>query len=188
MKRIAIFASGSGTNAENITRYFAESKEVEVGSVLSNNENAGVHNRMKSVGIDTVIFSKNDWRDAMPIVAYLKENNIDLIVLAGFMSMINKPIIDAYADKIINIHPSLLPKFGGKGMWGMNVHKAVIESGDTESGITIHYVTEEIDGGSIILQAKCEVLPSDTPESLATKIHQLEYNYFPQVIKKLLIP
>ncbi|MEF9924180.1 MAG: phosphoribosylglycinamide formyltransferase [Muribaculaceae bacterium] len=187
MYKIAIFASGSGTNAENIARYFANDTKIKVSCILSNNENAGVHTRMKNIGITSITFTKDEWNEATHIVDYLKTKEIDLIVLAGFMSMINKYITSAYAGRIINIHPSLLPKFGGKGMWGMNVHKAVINAHETESGITIHHVNNIIDGGSIILQAKCPVLPTDTPEELATRIHALEYRHYPLAITNLLI-
>lgn len=186
MKNIAIFASGNGTNAENIARYFKDDFHVNIKTVLTNNENAAVVKRMESLDIPAVYFSKDVWASGDEIVSYLIKENIDLIVLAGFMSLIVKPIIDAYNNRIVNIHPSLLPKFGGKGMYGINVHKAVLNADEKESGITIHYVTEEMDKGSIIFQAACKILPGDTPESLAERIHQLEYIHYPQVIKKIL--
>ena len=186
MINIAIFASGNGSNAENIAGYFKDDSRVNIKTVLTNNENATVIKRMKSLDIPTVYFPKDTWTKGEKIVNYLKEEKIDLIVLAGFMNLIVKPIIDAYGNRIINIHPSLLPKFGGKGMYGMNVHKAVINANEPESGITIHHVTEEMDNGNIIFQARCDVLPDDTPELLAERIHNLEYIYYPQIIKKIL--
>lgn len=186
MKNIAIFASGNGSNAENIVRYFKGDSHVNIKAVFTNNENATVIKRMESLDIPTIYFPKDAWANGEMIVNYLKKENIDLIVLAGFMSLIVKPVIDAYDNRIINIHPSLLPKFGGKGMYGMNVHKAVINANEQESGITIHYVTEEMDNGNIIFQTTCDVLPEDTPESLAERIHSLEYIYYPQIIRNIL--
>ncbi|MBQ4344889.1 MAG: phosphoribosylglycinamide formyltransferase [Muribaculaceae bacterium] len=186
MKRIAIFASGDGSNAEAIARYFASSDKICVKCVLSNRQNARVHDRMSAIGISSITFSKASWQSATEIVEYLDQEQIDLIVLAGFMSKIEPPIISAYNGRIINIHPSLLPRHGGPGMWGRHVHEAVISSGDSQSGITIHYVTEEIDGGEIIFQASCDVASDDTPETLAEKIHELEHRYFPKVIEHLL--
>lgn len=186
MKRIAIFASGDGSNAEAIARYFASSDKISVKSVLSNRQNARVHNRMSAIGISSITFPKETWQSATEIVEYLDQEQIDLIVLAGFMSKIETPIISAYSGRIINIHPSLLPRHGGPGMWGRHVHEAVISCGDSQSGITIHYVTEEIDGGEIIFQASCDVASDDTPETLAEKIHELEHRHFPKVIEQLL--
>lgn len=186
MKNIAIFASGNGSNAENIATYFKSDSRVNIKTVLTNNENATVIKRMEPLGIPTIYFSKPTWSNGEKIVNYLREEKIDLIVLAGFMNLIVKPIIEAYDNRIINIHPSLLPKFGGKGMYGMNVHKAVINAGEHKSGITIHYVTEEMDNGNIIFQTECDVLPEDTPEVLAERIHSLEYIYYPRVINKIL--
>lgn len=186
MKRIAIFASGSGTNAEAIARHFKGNNDIQVTCVLSNRANAGVHERMKAFDIPTHTFSKEIWSDAHPIVDMLKEQQIDLIVLAGFMRKIETPLTSAYAGRIINIHPSLLPRHGGPGMYGHHVHEAVLAAGDKESGITIHYVDDMIDGGEIIFQAQCEVLSNDTPDSLAERIHVLEHRHFPQVIENLM--
>lgn len=186
MKRIAIFASGSGTNAEAIARYFEGNTEIEVTCVLSNRANAGVHQRMQALGIPTYTYAKEVWSEAHPIVEVLQKHNIDLVVLAGFMRKIEQPLTTAYAGRIVNIHPSLLPLHGGPGMYGHHVHEAVLADGDTESGITIHYVDEQIDGGEIIFQAKCEVLPDDTPDTLANRIHVLEHRHFPQVIEGVL--
>lgn len=186
MKRIAIFASGSGTNAEAIARHLVGNHDIEVACVLSNRANAGVHERMKAFGIPTYTLPKEVWNEAQPIVEMLQKEHIDLIVLAGFMRKIETPLTTAYAGRIINIHPSLLPRHGGPGMYGHHVHEAVLAAGDTESGITIHYVDEQIDGGEIIFQARCEVRPDDTPDSLANRIHVLEHRHFPETIVKLL--
>lgn len=187
MHNIAIFASGNGTNAENIARYFADSESIKVKCVLSNNDKAHVHQRMKPFGVPTITFGKDIWKEANGIAEYLKSEGIELIVLAGFLAFVNKPLLDAFKNRIINLHPSLLPKFGGKGMYGIKVHEAVIEAKETESGITIHYVTDEIDGGKIICQKKCAVYPSDTAESLAKRISELEYRWLPKAIETLFI-
>lgn len=186
MKNVAIFASGSGTNAENITRYFSKSETIKVVVVLSNNRNVGVHDRVNRLGIPSFVFSRDEFVDGKAILAKLAEYKIDLIVLAGFMSKISDPLLKAYPDKIINIHPALLPKFGGKGMYGMHVHEAVVAAGEMETGITVHYINEQYDEGAVIFQAKCPILPSDTPEEVAKKVHALEYAYYPQVIEDLL--
>ena len=186
MKNVAIFASGSGTNAENIARYFSKSETVKVAVVLSNNKNVGVHARVNNWGIPSFVFSRDEFVEGTPILAKLAEYQIDLIVLAGVMNKISDALLTAYPGKIINIHPALLPKHGGKGMYGMHVHEAVVAAGEKESGITIHYINENYDEGDIIFQAKCEVLPADTPEEVATKVHALEYAHYPHVIDDLL--
>ena len=186
MKNVAIFASGSGTNAENIARYFSKSETVKVAVVLSNNKNVGVHARVNYLGIPSFVFSRDEFVEGTPILAKLAEYQIDLIVLAGFMNKISDALLTAYPGKIINIHPALLPKHGGKGMYGMHVHEAVVAAGEIESGITIHYINEYYDEGDNIFQAKCEVLPADTPEEVATKVHALEYAHYPHVIDDLL--
>lgn len=183
--RIAIFASGSGSNAENIIRYFSNHPNFVFPVILSNNEKAFVHERAKKLKIPSVTFSKEDFLKGDKILNFLQEQKIDAIVLAGFLLQVPSLVIDAYPQKIINIHPALLPKFGGKGMYGMRVHEAVKEAGETETGITIHYVNNEYDAGEIIFQAKCPVLPKDTPETIAKKVHELEYQYFPRVIEKI---
>lgn len=187
MKRIAIFASGEGSNAEAIVKYFSSHKEMEVVVLLSNRSMAKVHQRMELLGVPSITFDKQQWNEATEIVDFLRAKKIDLIVLAGFLSIIQPPIIDAYYGKIVNIHPSLLPKYGGAGMWGMNVHNAVIANKEKKSGITIHYVNEKVDGGAIIAQYECDVLPNETPDSLASKVHRLEYKYYPMEIEKLLM-
>lgn len=186
MKNIAIFASGDGSNAEAIAKHFITNKVARVKIVLSNREKAGVHERIKTLGIPSLTFSKDEWKDCTAILSLLQENDIDLIVLAGFLCMIESPLIKAYKGRIINIHPSLLPKYGGAGMWGLHVHNAVIAAREKESGITIHYVTEEVDGGEIIYQVSCPVKPDDTAETLASRIHVLEHTHYPSVIEKIL--
>ncbi|WP_029904823.1 phosphoribosylglycinamide formyltransferase [Prevotella sp. 10(H)] len=186
MTRIAIFASGSGTNAENIIRYFQNSKSASVVLVVSNKEDAYVHHRAKDLGVESVTFSKSDFCNTDKVPEYLLQKGIDFIVLAGFLLKVPANLLHVYPDKIINIHPALLPKHGGKGMYGDNVHKAVIDAKDSESGITIHYVNENYDEGAVIFQAKCPVLPTDTYEDVAKKVHTLEYKHFPAVIDKLL--
>lgn len=187
MKRIIIFASGEGSNAEAIVRYFANNNNIAIVAVLSNRLNAGVHDRMSNLGIKTLTFSKTQWGEADEILSYLRKEQVNLIVLAGFLAIISKKIIDAYLHRIINIHPSLLPRHGGVGMWGMNVHNAVIAAGDRKSGITIHHVTDEVDGGEILAQYECDVFPNDTPQQLAERVHKLEHEYYPQIIEQLLM-
>ena len=186
MKNIAIFASGSGTNAENIARYFANSENVNVAVVLSNNRNVGVHGRVNKLGVPSFVFSREEFIAGVQILEKLAEYDVCLIVLAGFMNKISDVILQAFPGKIVNIHPALLPKYGGKGMYGMHVHEAVVKAGERESGITIHYINEHYDEGAIIFQASCPVLPSDTPEEVAAKVHALEYAHYPHVIESLL--
>jgi phosphoribosylglycinamide formyltransferase-1 len=186
MNKIAIFASGSGTNAENIIKFFKENKKIEISAIFSNNKNAYVIQRAIYHSIKHHVFSRPDFYETQKILDILKENKTDFIVLAGFMWLIPEYLIDAYPNKIINIHPALLPKYGGKGMYGMKVHEAVVENRDAESGISIHYVNKEYDKGNIIFQAKCNVLPDDTADDVAKKVHELEYMHFPKVIEKLL--
>ncbi|WP_455631718.1 phosphoribosylglycinamide formyltransferase [Parabacteroides sp.] len=186
MRNIAIFASGSGTNAENITRYFANSENVKVALVLSNNRNVGVHGRVNKLGVPSFVFSRDEFTEGTPILEKLAEYEVCFIVVAGFMNKISDVIVQAFPGKIGNSHPALLPKYGGKGMYGMHVHEAVVKAGERESGITIHYINERYDEGAIIYQASCPVLPSDTPEDVATKVHALEYAHYPRVIESLL--
>ncbi len=186
MNKIAIFASGSGTNAENIIKFFKENKKNEISLIFSNNKNAPVIQRAINHNIKYHIFSRPDFYETQKILEILKENKTNFIVLAGFLWLIPEYLIDAYPNKIINIHPALLPKYGGKGMYGMKVHEAVVENRDTESGISIHYVNKEYDKGNIIFQAKCNVLPNDTADDVAKKVHELEYAHFPKVIEKFL--
>jgi len=186
MNKIAIFASGSGTNAENLINFFKENKKIEISLIFSNNKNAGIIQRAVNLNVKCYIFSRTDFYESKEILQKLKENNINFIVLAGFLWLIPEYLIEAYPNKIINIHPALLPKYGGKGMYGMNVHKAVAENKESESGITIHYVNKEYDKGDVLFQAKCNVLPSDTPEDIAKKVHELEYEHFPKVIRSII--
>ena len=181
--KIAIFGSGSGTNAENIMQYFNGNLSIEVALVLSNKADAYILERARLLHIPSAVFTKTDFNNTLKLLSLLKEYEVDFIVLAGFLLQIPVDLIHAYPNKIINIHPALLPKYGGKGMYGDRVHEAVIASGDKFSGITIHYIDEHYDSGSIIFQAKCDVLTTDTPNDLATRIHALEYKYFPKVIE-----
>jgi len=185
-KNIAIFASGSGSNAENIVKYFENSGLGRVKVIMCNVVDAYVLVRAKNLGVPTMVFSRDDFYNSSKIIDKLQDENIDFIVLAGFLWLVPQNIINLYQDKIINIHPALLPNYGGKGMYGSNVHKAVIADGNKESGITIHYVTEKYDDGNIIFQAKCAIESGDTLETLAQKIHDLEHNHFPAVIESLL--
>jgi len=183
VKNIAIFASGSGTNAENIIKYFRNHPDISIQLVLSNNKNAYVLERAKNLGVESMVFNRNTFYHTDEIINILKNKKIEYIVLAGFLWLIPKHFICAFENRIINIHPALLPKYGGKGMYGMNVHKAVIENKEKQSGISIHYVNEQYDEGDIIFQATCPVTENDMPESLAGKIHELEYEHFPKVIE-----
>ena len=181
MKNIALFASGSGTNVENIIRYFQDDKRIHFPFIISNKPDAYVHERAKKLDIPSFYYKKESFENG-EVLSFLLENKIDFIVLAGFLLKVPLNIIRAYPDKIINIHPALLPKFGGKGMYGSHVHEAVVAGRETENGITIHYVNEYYDEGRIIFQAKCKVLPTDTPEDVAARVHELEYRYFPEII------
>ena len=185
-KNIAVLASGSGTNAENIIRYFREKGSARVALVLTNRQNAFVLERAKGLGVPCVWLDKAAWADGTVVLSLLEDKGIDFIVLAGFLARVPDCILHAYPNKIINIHPSLLPKFGGKGMYGGHVHEAVVAAGETETGITIHYLNEHFDEGEIIVQYKCPVLPQDTAEDVAKKVHALEYEYYPKVIGGLL--
>jgi phosphoribosylglycinamide formyltransferase-1 len=183
--RIAFFASGSGSNVENIVHYFSHNSNTIFPLIISNKSDAYVHCRAKNLGIPAYTFSREDFSNGENILTLLKKYNIDYIVLAGFLLRVPQTLINAFPHKIINIHPALLPKHGGKGMFGMHVHQAVFDAGETESGITIHYVNSNYDEGSIIFQAKCPVLPTDTPDKIAEKVHTLEYEHFPKVIEEI---
>jgi phosphoribosylglycinamide formyltransferase-1 len=184
MKNIAIFASGSGTNAENIVRHFRGSKEICISLVLSDNPNAFVLKRVERYSIPAIVFTSIELREGA-VLEMLKGRGIDFIVLAGFLKLIPINILEAYPNGIVNIHPALLPKYGGMGMYGIRVHQSVIEGGEVESGITIHLVNAEYDKGDIIFQAKCPVLQCDKPETLAERIHQLEYEHYPSIVEEL---
>ena len=184
MTHLAIYASGSGTNAENIIRYFKNHLEISVKIVLCNNPDAFVIERAKRLEMPCIVFPKGRLEGTMSI---LSEYEIDYIILAGFLLKLPKKMIEAYRGRIINIHPALIPsKYGGKGMYGMHVHRAVANNKEKETGISIHYVNKEYDKGDLILQAKCKLTPKDTPETIAEKVHQLEYAYFPSTIEQLL--
>ncbi|MFN3851500.1 MAG: phosphoribosylglycinamide formyltransferase [Spirosomataceae bacterium] len=184
--KIAIFASGSGSNAQRITEYFSENQSVSIELFLTNNPQAGVIERGRKLHIPTLIFDKYTFSKTEKILAILQKQEIDLIILAGFLWLIPEYLVKAYPNKIINIHPALLPKYGGKGMWGHFVHEAVVANKETQSGITIHYVNEHYDEGGIIFQASCEVSATDTPEDVAHKVQILEHQHFPKVIEELI--
>lgn len=186
MKNIAIFASGNGSNAEKIILHFKKRTDNRVTLVLSNNNEAKVIERAKNLGVETVTFSRNQFYNTTKILEILNQHKIDFIVLAGFLWLMPGYLLQNFPKRIINIHPALLPKYGGKGMYGSKVHESVIKSGDTESGITIHYVNEFYDDGQIIFQARCPVDPFDTIDSLANKIHALEHKYFPVLVDQVL--
>ncbi len=185
MKRIAIFASGSGTNAQRIIEYFSSSKEIFVDSLWSNNENAYALIRAEKLGIETFTFDSDELYRSNDILDKLYDHRIDIIVLAGFLWLVPRSLTELFT--VINIHPALLPKYGGKGMYGMNVHKAVLASKDKESGITIHRVNHDYDKGKIIFQATCPIMPGDTPEKLAARVHELEYQHYPRIIEEVLM-
>jgi phosphoribosylglycinamide formyltransferase-1 len=187
MKRIAIFASGSGSNAEKICDYFSERTDVEVSLILTNNPEAGVIKRARKLHIPVVIFDRKTFYESERILQLLKNDGIDFIVLAGFMMLIPQFLVDGYPEKIVNIHPALLPKHGGKGMYGHFVHEAVVAAQDTQSGITIHFVNERYDEGNIIFQATCEVLPTDLPDDVATKVQVLEHVHYPRVVDETIL-
>jgi len=184
MRYIAIFASGSGSNAENIIRHFKNHPNVRVDSVWSNKKEAFVLQRAQNMGVESHYFSREEFRRTDQMVKELQRRNVELIVLAGFLWLVPPEFVDAFT--IINIHPALLPTYGGKGMYGSFVHESVVQNREKESGITIHLVNKEYDKGEHLLQMKCPVFPDDTPETLATRIHELEYKYFPQAIEDYL--
>jgi phosphoribosylglycinamide formyltransferase-1 len=183
MIKLAIFASGSGTNAQKIMEFFEDDHEVSVGAVFCNKPNAQVIERARKFGVPVEVFEKKDLENPH-FCKRLDFHFIDYIVLAGFLLKIPAHIIKAFPERIINIHPSLLPKYGGKGMYGHYVHEAVVANNETESGITIHLVNEVYDDGRILCQKKCEVLPDDSPERLAARIHELEHQYFPKIVNE----
>ena len=185
MKRIVIFASGSGSNAENIHTQFAN-ENIEIVAIFCNNDKAGVIERANRLQIPLHLFNRNDFNNTNIVDQEILNYQPDLIVLAGFLWKIPERLIQLFPNKIINIHPAILPTYGGNGMYGHFVHEAVINSKETKSGITIHYVNENYDEGDYIFQAECEVTSNDTPETLADKIHLLEFAHFPQIIKKII--
>lgn len=187
VKKLAIFASGNGSNAEKIFEHFKGSDHVEVSLLLTNNPNALVIELAKRYNVPVAVFNRKGFYETEEITDMLLSHEVDLIVLAGFMWLVPPSLVKAFPNKIINIHPALLPKYGGKGMYGDFVHKAVVEAKESESGITIHFVNEHYDEGQIIFQERCTVSPDDTPETLAGKVHLLEHRYYPQVIENILL-
>lgn len=185
-KNLVLFASGSGSNVENIANFFTSNPDVVIKGVFSNNNRAGVIDRCNRLDIPVYCFNKSAFKNPEVLLEMLRFLNPDLIVLAGFLWKIPIGFVEAFPNKIINVHPALLPKFGGKGMYGIHVHRAVVENKETKSGITIHYVNEAYDEGSVIFQKSVSIALEDTPEDVAQKIHELEYEYFPQVIHSLL--
>lgn len=185
MKRLSIFVSGGGSNLQRIAEYFANNPQVEIANVICNNPNAYAIERAKKLNIPYKIINRAEFKSE-EFSKELLEQNIDLIVLAGFLWLVPQHLIDAFPKKIINIHPALLPKYGGKGFYGEHVHEAVIAAKEEYSGITIHYVNEHYDSGDIIFQAKVALNEGESPDSLATKIHALEYLHYPEVIKRIL--
>ena len=186
MKRIVLFASGSGSNVENIANYFKDNPLVTITSVFTNKRDAKVIDRCNRLNISALYFNKESFSKSDCLLSILKGMDPDLIILAGFLLKIPKNFVTAFPNKIVNIHPALLPKYGGKGMYGMHVHNEVKNNNETETGITIHYVNENYDEGAIIHQAKTTVTKEDSPENIAEKVHALEYEYFPKVIDQIL--
>lgn len=187
MKNIAIFASGSGTNAENIIRFFRTDPDIHVQLVCSNKPGAKVLDRAREHGIATFTFTRQELYETDIVPDKLRAEEIHFIVLAGFLWLVPQNLLDAYPRAIVNIHPALLPKYGGKGMYGERVHAAVIANGEPTSGISIHYVNEKYDDGDIIFQATCPLEGTDTPDSLAEKVHELEYEHYPRVIREVVL-
>jgi len=186
MKRIAIFASGSGTNAEQIIRHFKANGKAMTEVVMCNNPKAVVIERARVLHTPAMVFTRQEFYDSPKIEKLLERLKIDLIVLAGFLWLVPESLIKKFPGRIINIHPALLPQFGGKGYYGSKVHEEVIRSGAKKSGITIHYVNEKFDAGEIIFQATCDIDANETPQSLAAKVHKLEHEHYPRVIEELL--
>lgn len=183
---ICIFGSGNGTNAQRISEYFANHSTIHVDSIIYNKKDAFIAQRAHNLGITAQYFGWNDFYHSEKVLRFLQDRHIDAIILAGFLWLVPQNLLQVFPNKIVNIHPALLPKYGGKGMFGEHVHEAVIAHHEKESGITIHIVNEHYDEGQHLFQAKCEVTPNDTPDSLAAKIHQLEHAHFPVVIEKWL--
>ena len=184
MTQLAIFVSGSGSNAENIVRHFEDNAAIEVALIVSSSPTAYALERAKKLGIPSLVLTK-EFQKSEKFVDVLRTFSIDWIILAGYLWKIPQNLLKAYPNKILNIHPALLPKYGGKGMYGMKVHQAVKDTHETETGITIHYVNEHYDEGAIIEQVRTDILQDDTPETIAEKVHQLEYEHFPKVIEGL---
>ena len=186
MKNLAIFGSGAGSNAENICNYFNCSKKIKIALMCTNNKDAKIALRAKKLNIPLFLISKNDLKEGFFLTSLLKDYNVDYIILAGFLLKIPQFLIDLYPKKIINIHPSLLPKYGGKGMYGKNIHQKVLENNELETGITIHYVNKNYDEGEIIFQKKLFLSKNESVDSLEEKIHLLEFSFFPKIIEKII--
>lgn len=186
--RIAVFASGSGSNAERFFEYFKDSPLAEIGLLCCNNPEAFVLERARKHGVKTALFTNLEIKEGTPVLRKLQEERIDFIVLAGFLRLIPAQLVEAYPNRIVNIHPALLPRWGGKGMYGMRVHEAVKEAGEVETGISIHFVNNRYDEGGIIFQASCPVTEKDTPASIAEKIHLLEHRHYPRVVEEVIRP
>ncbi len=187
VNKIAIFASGSGTNAENLIKYFKDKLNLaQIVLVLTNNKNAGVINKCKKLAVPVFILNNSHFENTENLINLLKKNKVDWIVLAGFLRKINPQLIAEFPKRIINIHPALLPNYGGKGMYGHFIHEAIVAAGEKESGITIHFVNENYDEGTIIFQVKCMLDKNETATTLAAKIHDLEQTHFPVVLEQLL--
>ncbi len=184
---IAIFASGSGSNCENIIRYFESSDRVTVTLVVSNKPDAYVLERASKLDVPTAVVSKAELNDANVMLPLLRNHGVDFVVLAGFLPLVPDFLIDAFPRHMVNLHPALLPEYGGKGMWGHHVHEAVKAAGETETGMTVHYVSSVCDGGEIIAQYRVSLAPTDTADDIAEKEHELEMKYFPKVIEKLML-
>lgn len=183
---VAVFVSGGGTNCENLITYFKESETVNIALVISNKADAYALVRAKRHGVPTAVVPKAELHDEQKVLQLLRDYDIQFIVLAGFLPLVPDYLINAFPRRIINLHPALLPKFGGKGMWGHHVHEAVKAAGETETGMTVHYVTPVCDGGEIIAQYHVSLSPTDTVDDIAEKEHQLEMRYFPTIVEKVL--
>lgn len=186
MVNIAIFVSGSGSNCENIIRYFQQNNEVNIALVISNKAGAYALTRAKNLNVPSIVLPKAEFNDRTKVLNLMKKNKIDFIVLAGFLLIIPDWLIDAYPKRMLNLHPALLPKFGGIGMYGHHVHEAVRKANETETGMTVHWVSNVCDGGEIIAQFRTPITPTDTPDDIADKEHVLEMEHFPQVIESVL--
>jgi phosphoribosylglycinamide formyltransferase 1 len=187
MKHVSVWASGNGSNAENLVNHFSRHPHICIDHILSNNPEAGVIERARKLSVECFVFSRKDFREGTTILNKLLEHKTDYIVLSGFLQMVPSEIIRRFPEAIINIHPALLPGFGGKGMFGHYVHEAVLASGNKESGITVHVVDEIYDHGKTILQKRCSVLPDDTPDILAARVHELEYKWFPVAVEEYIL-
>jgi len=186
MSRVAIFASGSGSNAENIVKYFEGRLKSSDFHFFTNNKKAYVNERAHNLGVNITFFTRDEFYSSNKVVEIIENNKCELIILAGFLWLIPENIVKRFKGRIINIHPALLPKYGGKGMYGKKIHEAVVNNNEVETGITIHYVDANYDEGKVIKQIKCKVLPTDTSEDVERKIHDLEYEHYPKVVAEIL--